>query len=1112
MSDCNTITKVLLRGGTDQDSRFNSVLDPNQLELHGFGIEEWMKFAYNFAGHVHYFDTSDHIIPQGDWTDFFKQDDEIESFLAELGDSDKLTPHLTLFICFLKLLTLTSDRFNGTETLDGITKRHLDFYYKEVLKIEKMPAQVDKVHILFELSKNVLQEKLEAGTLLNGGRDGLGKIRNYGLSEEFVPNKASIEALRNVYFAHDTTNSFDTVTPRQYIKASEMANSVDGIGDPLPEDNPVWYPFGYHHEEVDSDVFKELPDANIGFAISSQVLNLSEGNRHIQFNFAFSNELGLTDITTNDLTNSIKVYYTGEKKWLGPINLVSSVTLDDVDGSNNTSTFETTTAIVSGPPSKNYVKLYTKLGTSEKPTGIYNSEIHLGSYQTEQPVFKFIIDTSTVNGLKVYEYFSTTLDSIEIDTHVTDMRTLTLENDHGTLNPEKPMYPFTTLPVEGSSFTVAHEELIGKSWNKAGVKVKWKNQPSDFPEWYEAYKEDFKINLSKDKVSSNLFGFSIKDETSNENVSNISKDESDVIVKYDSYFKGNLLLKTNNIWNQVPGSSNIQLFNDLVVTGQDTVKNDGFIFAIEATNSYGDLEALRISLNNSFLHEMYPRLYALSLTGEGSITVNVAVEDSEATATTEGSSSGTVIPNVPYTPFTEDVSLSYTASDSINLQDTNESAYSDATVQLYHVHPFGLAQEHRFLKSQFSFGDPLTKLAPKYSRGGELYIGLKDADHLQNVSLLVQVLEGSENPDTSSFTGDEKVSWDILCDNIWKPLDSTLLTQNGIDNFLQSGIVTFRIPKEATSDNTMLGTGLFWVRAQLSKPFDAVCKILGVHAQATLAEFIDNENDLSHLEKGLEAETIGKLILRSSKVKGVLQPYNSFDGEAEEDDLAYYRRVSERLRHKKRAVTLWDYEHIVLQKFPDIYKVKCLNHSNCKSYVAPGNVVLIVIPDTVNKNVFDIYQPQASTARRNQIKDYIDQFNSLHVGVKVENPDYEQVQVDLSVQFHEGYDVALYIQELNNDIIQFLSPWAFDNDTNVEFGVTLHKSVLINFIEELPYVDYLANVKMKLKTGEDTYTIIEQYEPSSPKSILVSDSEHRIKADIEPCPTSAENIEQECQQ
>ena len=164
---------------------------------------------------------------------------------------------------------------------------------------------------------------------------------------------------------------------------------------------------------------------------------------------------------------------------------------------------------------------------------------------------------------------------------------------------------------------------------------------------------------------------------------------------------------------------------------------------------------------------------------------------------------------------------------------------------------------------------------------------------------------------------------------------------------------------------------------------DTVCEILDIKAQIARAEFIDNNNDLAHLQKGLPSGSIKKLIERSSKVKKIDQPFNSYDGKPIENDENYYRRVSERLRHKNRAVTLWDYEHITLEEFNDLYKVKCLNHTNDSSYTAAGSVTLVVIPDTVGKNVFNLYQPRVSTAQLNKIRAFMEKYTSLHVNLDV---------------------------------------------------------------------------------------------------------------------------------
>lgn len=243
-------------------------------------------------------------------------------------------------------------------------------------------------------------------------------------------------------------------------------------------------------------------------------------------------------------------------------------------------------------------------------------------------------------------------------------------------------------------------------------------------------------------------------------------------------------------------------------------------------------------------------------------------------------------------------------------------------------------------------------------------------------------------------------------------------------------------------------------------------------------------------------ETIKKLITRIPQVKGVVQPYTSFGGVTEESDLDFYRRISERLRHKNRAITLWDYEHLILQEFSEIYKVKCLNHTSGNNFTAAGEVTIVAIPDTVNKNVFDIYEPRLSTGVLNKVQEYINTLNSKHVNAVVINPEYEKVTISLEVKFYEGLDKSFYGKKLAEDITKFLSPWAFDDTKEIVFGITLHRSVLIDYMEKLDYVDYLQNVTMKKGESKKAQKNIT---PENPKSILVSAKTHNINTNLTTC-------------
>jgi len=128
------------------------------------------------------------------------------------------------------------------------------------------------------------------------------------------------------------------------------------------------------------------------------------------------------------------------------------------------------------------------------------------------------------------------------------------------------------------------------------------------------------------------------------------------------------------------------------------------------------------------------------------------------------------------------------------------------------------------------------------------------------------------------------------------------------------------------------------------------------------------------------------------------------------------------------------------------------------------------------------------------------------VKLDVINPVYEEVKIDITVKFYNEFDKSLYTLELNEDLKKFLSPWAFDEAKNVEFGITLHQTVLIDFVERLHYVDYITSIKMFVG---DPQKKMKNAQPSSPKAILVSAEQHKITP-LDESATEQVTTEAEC--
>jgi hypothetical protein len=446
-----------------------------------------------------------------------------------------------------------------------------------------------------------------------------------------------------------------------------------------------------------------------------------------------------------------------------------------------------------------------------------------------------------------------------------------------------------------------------------------------------------------------------------------------------------------------------------------------------------------------------------------------------------------VILNEPYTPTIQNISLSYTAhSDEVTIASDSLDDFANPDIQFFHITYFGQMREHGYQRKQFNFiTNKEVSLLPQYDNQGELLIGLNNLIGGDSVSVLFQVAEGSANPDLTP----EDIGWFVLCDNYWKPLDRSEVVLDTTNQLLTSGIIRFAIPTEATTHNTILPSGQLWIKAAIAKNVLAVCQLIEVAANVIEVQFKDSDNDPNHLLTALEQGKITKLKNGLAAVKSVKQPYASFGGKAVEMDEAFYTRVAERLRHKNRCITAWDYERIILEAFPNVHRVKCIPHAKKDSWSAPGHVLIVVVPDLKNQNAFDLLQPKVDNNTLSRIASYVQKRAGMQVQIEVRNPSYQRIKLDFKVKFRSGYEFNFYSNKLNQQIKEFLSPWAFDQQRDIAFGGKVYKSVLLDFVEEIEYVDYVTDFKMYSSNQSGD---LNEVFPAEPNTIWVSNQTHTI--------------------
>jgi hypothetical protein len=456
----------------------------------------------------------------------------------------------------------------------------------------------------------------------------------------------------------------------------------------------------------------------------------------------------------------------------------------------------------------------------------------------------------------------------------------------------------------------------------------------------------------------------------------------------------------------------------------------------------------------------------------------------------------------------------------VDLLSADEEAFAARPVRLFHLGPFGEAEQDFPASSSGHYLLPQFRHAGGPDHVGEWLIGFRNLGPRQSVEALFQVLEGSTSPALSK--PENHVTWSYWAGNRWEIFEERDVS-DATKQLIQSGIVRFTIPDNAATGKGIWPHGHVWVMASVNEAVEAVCKILSVRAQAmraTLSLTALPSLAPDFLDQPLPADTISKLKDADARFKKFSQPYPSFGGRQTEGSDRFYLRSSERLRHKGRAATIWDYESLVLEAFPSVYKVKCLNHTRIEDNPdaslaiynenAPGHVALIAVPNLINRNDANPLKPFAAQDLLTGIKDYLRErvtgqlapgpVAPYQVNVHVCNPLFEEIQLEFDLQLKEGYaDFSWYKQVLQEEITRHLSPWAFAGEgqaADLQFGGRISKSALINFVEERPYVDFITSVALKQKAGNAPLSgDLEEAVASTSRSILVSvpASNHAIK-------------------
>lgn len=982
-------------------------------------------------------------------------------YLEQSLRSDTHYPEVALFLAFLKLFQHAQGNINN------ITRRHLDFYYTTVLNQERKPAVKDKVYLKFLLYQTADISEIKSGTGFHAGEDNKGNEVKYFTDSPILVNKARIDKLRTIHIGRKHFNVQGQ--EKTYLKEI-LASDIDAKelarkpGDNRPK--TLFATFGEPQDGKGSHE-KTMHDAAIGFAVSSPVLFLKEGHREIFVKLEFSSD------SFKSLQQKLNDLAFVEKNSRKEIFIKCFMEAFDIKFTAPEGWYTIDNYVVSEDETTSSLIIRFDVNESEPSIVKFDPEVHEGKLSGISPVVRFslshdsfIFPYSLLNDL--------ILEEVEITVNVSNLKELVLFSNIGQLSPDNPFYPFGPMPNPGSYLLIGSNEAFRKNLDKLNVNIEWFDLPRSASGFFGHYQK-YGINIDNASFEARLSileGGRWKPVRGEQQKIKLFRSEGEPAVdrpKSKAALDAQTLIRNIDVskLSQAPDYEGI----NKVLTYTNTTQR-GFVKVELANPEFG------------FAHSVYPGVLS-----------ETAMKNSRVSFLNLKGKKTEKLPDPPYTPQIKDISLDYSSTAVISLKDRSRRVQEADPFRgsIFHIHPFGEELVYPDNSSQQTF------LLPDYRFEGSLLLGFTNINPPQTVTMLFEMFDDYT---ISSEEDPPVIEWSFLANNKWLPLKPSRILRDDTNGFIKTGIIEIDLPYEINRNNSIMDASLFWVRASAVRNIDVTSKTVSVYTQVVTATLDPNyDTDSKHLHQPLPPFSVQRSVENIEGIESVIQPLPSFNGFPHEPEERFFTSVSERLRHKGRAIMPWDFERMILEEFPAVQKVACLPTMTSENLDAPGSVLIVVSPKE-NQQI-QVTEPMASSELLYQVKTFIAGMMSPFLKLEVRNPAYERIKIICGVKFKDGYNYGFFLQKLNEELKKYLTKGNEKGSTTMNLGGKVNTSDILSFMRTLPYVDFITRFSM-VQAARDfsgNWVLIDTaregdsksfLQATKPWSILVPSAEHQI--------------------
>lgn len=1045
-------------------------------------------------------------------------------------------PDTTLLRAFTDLMKVHEAQLNG------ISGKHLRFYYSDILKQSELPAVPDSVFICTVLAKNPAAFGLPAQTQFNAGTDAQKEPIVFSSLESVSLNSAVVA---NAYTLSVAGNA---LTYQQAASPSVIRKAENGAVQ-------SWATFGGAPSEA---------AVSTGFAFGSPMLLLLEGQRTITITLNFA---ALVDAS---LFSNANYALSTQKAWL-PVTPtgfpVGTMNVQQL-------TFE-----IVLPPSAASIEAF-----AVAPDGL-NSTLPM-----LQVLFTSAAGIATPPDVV----------SLTIDVSVQGVASLQLFNDYGALSTKAPFQVFGPVPDANSNFMIGSAEIFSKPVTALTLEIDWDNLPlpkqiNTFNTYYAAYNQyilsnglitentgstnppqtppagpnesklknavntataavvkaiPYAVNTAAHiayvtvagaivgavKLAKGLWNGAKKTGTAIRNLLSkksaatytpgaggspyAAQDNTGLVLAYfNNYcFQVGFSSLNDHQWSPVaiafendastltpPAGSGQTLFavnaadNTLAAKTFFAYQPSATAPALPADPTLQDDLATPLAYTNTsasgFLRmTLTAPGYGFGASLYGAVVAYVAMQNALVVSKKEDPSLLKAVPNIPFAPKASAVSATYSASQTYALS----AAPGTYPLQWFYYTPFTNYTAYDNTPGTTFNGNVLNTFAgtaaissglpafPAMKYTGVLFIELANLlpDNYLNLFFQLAASYGA----TDSTTAPD---YFYLTQNGWATMQ---LTEDGTNGFCCSGIVQVNIPGDISNQTPWRAGENYWLAIGVKDNSAAYSQTVLLSTNGILLQRTGSNYLTDTTAPKIAAQAITKPMVAIPQIATIVQPFPSFGGKPAEDQIQMNQRVSNRIKTKDRAASREDFFRLITGEFPDIYYTKSIYNADLNT------VTVYVVKKYADASEANAFTPLVDKCEEEHILDFLSKRMSLFPSIVVSDFSFCMVQVTATVVMENGYVPQAVEDNVNAALKIYLSPWITSTVAQLAIDEGINEAAVAAFIGTVPGVKSVSSVQVAFSpvpAGAQTpagKTLQQNIIKADPGYLFVTAAAHTITA------------------